>query len=896
MKIIMEYSLAHIRRNWRSSIAVMIAVLLSSTMLLSICMTGESFWKWMVDNTIWSVGNWHGELYQDTTGSQLAYIMGNPYVEEIMLKGSWMAGKLPDKENHYLLIRDANQAYWREMPEKNKLITGRLPEKSGDLLISKSFFEENPTYSIGDKLTLPMGERILEGKTLDIWSTQQQGESFCQTEEREFTIVGEMDQANTSAYPGYYALGFLEESKIIPDDRLTVYLKINPIRDTYKVLPQIAAVTGGEKDTLGQYSIRYNENLLFLNGVFAPGGSSNFSFVSMAQGAMNLLGVVLVLLTFALIIRGVFSLSAQTRLKQYGIMRSIGASPNQIKGAVFWEAVFLSILPIAVSIVLGYVFTSLMLGIFQHYLGDLLIQPITIFISIPVICLGVLLSVVTVLVAANKPAKQMAAMIPIEAVVGKSQNRAIKVSKRKYRITKRLFGFPGILARDTLHAHRKTMRSPVAALCISLVLVGGAAGIPSITTAHNQIMETNESYSVTATCELTDEIDPTIMEQIRNLPGVISSTISLQTNVGMTVNQEDQTELFLEMGGFEGADSSRFPVETIEGGFRLRCRLMGMDEESYEAFCQNAGLEGSLDKETRETLESSQENAGDLRKGILVDAIRDHPGARTLEKKQHVISMLKTKPGDILRLEESYQNADEGTSFVIKLKGVTLENPDKNLELSQYCPIIVLPMKEYYAIVRNFSPLRANGNYQVYFGLYTKEQDQIAVEKQVKEICENYFSKEDYYVESQLGVEESQQKLYKAVEMMDMGIAVLFAIIGISNAFSSVTGNLRMRRREFAMLRSVGLDRKGLNKILFLEGLFFAAGPVAAAVPILAVIYGIFLWMLDVSFSHFLEILPWGELLIYFLSVLAVMGIAYYIGAKAIQHDSVAEALRDTTQ
>lgn len=124
------------------------------------------------------------------------------------------------------------------------------------------------------------------------------------------------------------------------------------------------------------------------------------------------------------------------------------------------------------------------------------------------------------------------------------------------------------------------------------------------------------------------------------------------------------------------------------------------------------------------------------------------------------------------------------------------------------------------------------------------------------------------------------------------GIALLFALIGIFNGFSAVAGNLAMRRREFAMLRSVGLDRRGLHKILFLEGLFFALRPILLAVPWIAGICGLFLWMADVPLSTFGSAFPLGEILLYGAVILAAMGTAYLYGVKAMGREAIVETLR----
>jgi putative ABC transport system permease protein len=260
MKIIIEYSWEHIRRNWRASIAVMVAVLMSSTMLLSMCLLGGSFWKWMVEDTLYAQGDWHGELYQDTPGSQLPYIEGNPLVESIMIKGTWYGARLPKAALDYLILRDANQSYWEHMPEKNSIISGRLPMKTGEIAVSKTFFEAYPQFHVGDSLTLPIGDRVWEDSILDIRSIRREGETFRQQSKQSFTIVGALDTTTTSAYPGYSALGYLDETQITPADQLTVYLRFNHMRDTYRLLPGIAEAVGHKKDAYGAYSLRYNSN------------------------------------------------------------------------------------------------------------------------------------------------------------------------------------------------------------------------------------------------------------------------------------------------------------------------------------------------------------------------------------------------------------------------------------------------------------------------------------------------------------------------------------------------------------------------------------------------------------------------------------------------------------
>jgi putative ABC transport system permease protein len=83
VKVILQTTLEHIRRNRRSSLAVMMAVLLSATMLCSFCIFGFAFWDAMVGRMRFSEGDWHGELFANTPGEMLPYLEGNPAVEAV---------------------------------------------------------------------------------------------------------------------------------------------------------------------------------------------------------------------------------------------------------------------------------------------------------------------------------------------------------------------------------------------------------------------------------------------------------------------------------------------------------------------------------------------------------------------------------------------------------------------------------------------------------------------------------------------------------------------------------------------------------------------------------------------------------------------------------------------
>jgi len=242
-----------------------------------------------------------------------------------MIKGQWITAKCFDTKRPYLIMRDGDSNFWSDMSLKNTLTEGRLPQKSGEIVVSKLFFLDNPSYKIGDKLTIPIGNRMLGNEIIKTQDNKRSGETFKTTGTKTYTIVGEIDISGSSVYPGYIAMGYLDTSQIKPKDELTVYMRFEKPRKIYETLPKIAKSTGLKQDEYGKYNIRYNTPLLNLYGINDK-TNTNTEFVVII--AMVIIMTLLVMGAFILIIYNAFSLSANSRIKQLGILKSLGATDS----------------------------------------------------------------------------------------------------------------------------------------------------------------------------------------------------------------------------------------------------------------------------------------------------------------------------------------------------------------------------------------------------------------------------------------------------------------------------------------------------------------------------------------------------------------------------------------
>ncbi len=180
MKILREYTLDFIRQNKRTSCAIMIALYLTSTFLASLCGFLETMWKDTITLTVYKSGDWHGELFGETFGRDLPLIRDYSTVESLLIKGEFITAKIEDPRREYLSFRCANAPYWEHMSDKNELTEGRIPRASDEIVISKQYFENNPQLKVGDRITLPIGDRVKDGTVLEATEPLRSGESFSQ--------------------------------------------------------------------------------------------------------------------------------------------------------------------------------------------------------------------------------------------------------------------------------------------------------------------------------------------------------------------------------------------------------------------------------------------------------------------------------------------------------------------------------------------------------------------------------------------------------------------------------------------------------------------------------------------------------------------------------------------
>lgn len=885
MNILGEYTLDYVRRNKKSSAAIMTAILIATTLLSALCGVLYTMLTDGIRLTVLEKGNWHAELFDDTRGDRLKYVTEHPNVEAVMIKGAWEVAAIVDPRRPYLIMRGLTSNYWSDMPEHRMITEGRVPENSGELAISKQYFEHHPDLRIGDTIRLPIGNRTLNGETLEPRTILKKGESFAPKEERSYKVVGKLDVTTNSVTPAYLAYGYLDEASIQPDDKLTVYMRFSKVSSAYDDIEAIAKSVGYKPDEYGKYNVKTNDSLLAKYLVLPSGKAGQFQLwqftVPLMYAAIALMSIGL----FVLIINNAFAMSANARLRQLGMLQSIGASPKQIRRSVVFESLILSAAPIPLGVCFGWLLDYGLIAYINSMdkINDS--SDVVFTFGWPAVLPSVLLALLTVWLSASIPARKISKLSPIEAI---RQGGDIKIRKvRKHLLLGKLFGIEGELSRSALHARKRSYRTAAISLTLSFALLSGFLNMMSIIHV-NELIYRDDKYEaerdITLKIEDGNVMDPKAEEQIRSVPGIKNAMFVSNITASLWLKEELQSKALAEIGGLSRlASSGKFDVYTEKGEYRLRTTLITLDDQSFAEYCKQIGADPDMFY------------GKSLPRTIVVNQAKDdlHSNRRNVVR----IPFLKLQVGDKLNgAEKVYTEDTSHYTFVTEVGFVTEQLPPLGERYNNYTLLQIMPRSVYLRIVEPMNEARVTRARFVSAPIVAEKADLIEpVVKKLKEVCDTWYGSGDYDI---WNIEEMNRKNEQARQLLQaiiLCVSIFLACIGISNVFSTVSGNLRQRRKEFAMLRSVGITPKGIGRMLLLEGIFLGLVPILLSIPVNLLIIGLFLKINMIYFGEFLPHMPVLPIVSFAAVIIASVIIAYMLGGRRLKQGPIVEVLKDET-
>jgi len=779
------------------------------------------------------------------------------------------------------------QAEIRYTPEESTLpdlfITleeGHLPREEREILVDTFTLEElGLPCALGEKVPLTfsfMGETVEEEFTLSGWyegdHVAHASELFV-SESYWLKLKGSLTDED-----------FVKWGETHPEDEGTGLTAGNFFFDNASGLEEkirtVIQNAGYEPGTELSYGVNWAYMSSRMESV------DPFTFLILASA------VLVILLTGYLIIYNIFQISVISDIRFYGLLKTIGTTKGQIRCLVRRQAVRLSLIGIPVGLLIGYGVGKLALP-FALSISDYQGMEIALRFDPWILVWGGGFTAFTVFLSSRKPGKIAGNVSPIEALrYTEADGKRKKGRGRKKK--KHAARFSAVsMAWASLGRNRRTTAVVIAAISFSIILLAvimTAVGSFQI----DQFMEQRiagdfliGNRNVTSTSHRSGDIDmePEYLALADRQAGIQSRTemwVRFQSFLQINDQAAEQLRKLDEEGKL---NRSPYAVDVLEERLAGERSFNGFFYGYSDALLSNLKvLEGTLDVERFQTgnyvLLGQFLGDGHLPSGDHVY----HPGDRvTVEYYTEDSTFREVRDESGATVDMIYENLGEKEYEVMAV----VEIPD-SMNLRRYsansCDV-VLPLAELEPEDANVH--RFAVSYQV------EEEAQEAFEAAVKAYTDEHTAM-GYTTKESLRREFAN--MVTVIATIGISLAAVIALIGILNFVNAMITGILSRRREFAMLQSIGMTSTQLVKTLICEGISYIA--LSGVIGFLAGSLLSFLVLRALNnvllfFEYHFQILPFVIMMPVFLVTAVLAPVAAY---RNVRKKSIVERLRESEQ
>ncbi|MGM0216585.1 FtsX-like permease family protein [Enterococcus sp. AZ109] len=852
MNIFQKVTWQNMRQNRTRTLVTIIGVVLSAAMITAIATFAVSLQNYMVQGAMEKYGSWQvgfldvdeefaAQRSQDEEVSNTTEIQNLGYA-------SLSGGKNPDKP--YLFVTGFDQEAFKELPID--VTVGRLPQTSEEILIPAHLAANGGiNYEVGDSLTLAIGDRVKDNKILGQhvpYLLEDSKETLVPTIEKSYTIVGICQRPSFEEFsaPGYTLITTTTNQPTTH----SVYVTLKNPRQ---------AQNYGEENT-GKQGYVLNEAVLRFMG------ASNDKLFNALLYAIGGILVILVMIGSIFLIYNSFVISLNERIQQFGILSSVGATPQQLRNSVLFEGLCIGAVGIPLGVLVGLGSIRLVIAVVAKNFSNILYNsvPLTLSISVPILILAVLVSLVTILLSAYIPARKAANTPVMESI---RQTNEVKVEAKKVRTSKlmqRIYGLEGTLALKNFKRNKKRYRSIVLSLALSVILFVSAQAFGSHLkqAAESSVVDTDFDILFTTPDMPENELFQ-LYESFQQVDGVTYSSYQAILTFSTVVPVSSFSEAYRVQAGYNQlAEQETLPLD-----------IQFIEDSDYRKFLTELELpvEEYLDNPSKMT------------------AVAKVPSDNKTEKANQLINMFDAGEQNfsitpkVENTPEAVETQDVAVTFVDTIPLDTL--PSQPGEDTPFVFMIVAPykMKEQF-----FTP-----GIEQNLGLTFLSDNASQSVKEMKEIVQCSGTDAMYNLYNTQEMFDQNRNILFVVDVFTYVFAAMISLIAVANVFNTISTNIKLRRRELAMLRSVGMSDQDFNKMMIFECFFYGVQSLLVGVPTAAVsswlIYqGIVMGGGEIAFQF-----PWSSLVMSVLSVFLIVIITMLYAVSKLKKENIIDALRD---
>lgn len=551
--------------------------------------------------------------------------------------------------------------------------------------------------------------------------------------------------------------------------------------------------------------------------------------------------IVIIVISSVFVIRNSFSISVAEKNRQYGMLASVGATSKQIKKNVLFEGLSIGLIAIPLGILLGIVAIMILLQVVNYLLSDMFVAGLNLEYSISIIPIiaSVIISLITIYLSCLIPAIRASKISPIESIRG---NNDIKLKPRKIKtpkFIKKVFGIGGVIASKNLKRSKKKYRTTVISIVVSIFIFISLSSILTLGTKVTTLYYTDFKFNM-----FVSGGDKTIYEEIAKLDNVDNYAYFYEK--GLDINFEKYSSEF-----------GKQVLGDIENGGIL---LAIYNNEYFKQYIKELGI--------------SEENY--KKAAILIDDVilYNADNTRTVDRIYNIQS------GDEITITDSSKEK----SFVITK--TTTERP-MGLENTYYDSGIIVVSQDF---LEEVFGEKLDETYILDDLLIYSEEDEI-LENTINDLIKQNENYSELAVYNYNTAVEQQKRIILVVAIFLYGFITVISLIGVTNIFNTITTNMILRSKEFAMLKSIGMTKKEFNRMIRLESIMYGLKALIIGIP-LGILGSYFIYKafaLDTDFGYSLPIVP---IIISIVFVFIIVGITMKYSLNKINKQNIIETIR----
>ena len=845
MSILNRLTIKNLRLNKKRTIVTIIGIILSTALMVGIGLLFSSFQDLMIRDTIGYSGKYEAK-YNDVDLIKLNDIKNKNFTYFYEKPIGFSKTKSSNEYKPYMYITSVNREYFDEL----KLIEGNIPKNENEIVISNHVITNGGLdYKVGDIVTFTYGSRNIDGNITLANSELVDGEFLTNEGTHTYKIVGIVDRSN---FESYSASGYTAFTVDVNSDNgnVNLYVMFNKNKNIIKQSEELAKELNYNGD------INYNSTLLALYG------ESTYGNVMSSMGGMMIIMLSLVSIGCIIVIYNSFAISVMERKKEFGLLSSIGATKRQLSHTVFFEAVFVGVIGIILGILGAYIGIGCVILIINNLISDMLEYKLHLVTNPLFIIIPVIFMIIVIGVSAFIPSRRASKVSPIEAI---RQNDDIKINKKKIRTSKlvlKLFGIEGEIALKNIKRNKKKYRVTIVSLFISIVLFISFSSYMNYTlnTASSVMGEVPYDYQISYfgddnNKEALDKINEIVKSS--DVKEYVSYSVGNLSIIGDYIYSDEYLDFYKNAYGDDG-------IKALNNLKYQSIYILVLDDNSYNKYKKLIGL----DKDSV----------------ILLNRFKG------------------VSYGNNKRVNYDIPVINNGN---INIKICNFDDNDEDMDTTKYCNknidnIFVTNksfdlieefsyMDDFKLIVNKklYDSILDGGTDFTQFNIISDNTNNI--DKLTKEL-------DKYNYVNYINIKESMKQannLILVVKILMYGFISLVTLIGVTSVFNTISTSMALRKREFAVLRSIGLTRGGFNKMLFFESLFFGMKSLIFALPVSIGVTILIHYSLADMVSISTIIIPWGAIIISIVSVFIIVLLTMMYSSSKIKKHNIIEQIRE---